>query len=421
MQLRSWQVITFLVAVSTLLVGIELPAGARFGTAGLSLACGVSALALMAAAAVLGARWTGVEVAFGGLDRVYLAHKWLGIWALGLASVHLLFKAGVPEWQTAAILELPKGWPRLLRQLSFLGLMFIVLLALNRNIAYGTWRWWHKLSGPLFVVVVLHWLSFKQPLPLASPVGAWLLALSALGIAGAAWKLLLYPLLTRSAEYRVVSITPGAAAIHMELEPVKAGIDFHPGQFGFLRMNAQGLREPHPFTIATGKRGDGRVEFVIRALGDYTNRLVADARVGMHAQIQAPFGRFARHAGARREIWIGGGVGISPFIAWLKDQATGPLHSVTLFYFYTPGRDFPELEVMRAMAAARGAELVGVPGGGADPAFVERFAAICREGDPAGIDIAFCGPKGLAPKIREQMRANGVPDANLRYELFEFR
>ena len=56
-----------------------------------------------------------------------------------------------------------------------------------------------------------------------------------------------------------------------------------------------------------------------------------------------------------------------------------------------------------------------------DPAFVERFAAICREGDPAGIDIAFCGPKGLAPKIREQMRANGVPDANLRYELFEFR
>lgn len=421
MQIRSWHVIASLVGVSTVLVAVALPEGTRAGTAALSLASGVAALSLMACAAALGARWKRLEALFGGLDRVYVAHKWLGIWALGLASVHLLFKAGVPGWETAAIIALPEGWPRLVRQLSFLGLMFIVLLALNRNIAYGTWRWWHKLSGPLFLVVVLHWLSFKQPLPLSSPAGLWLAGWSVLGVAGAAWKLLLYPLLTTSAEYRVVSIAPGASAIHMTLEPVKGAIAFQPGQFGFLRMHAHGLREPHPFTIATGPRPDGRVEFVIRALGDYTRTLVAEARVGMHANLQAPFGRFERRPGAVREVWIGGGVGISPFIAWLKDQAQGGFDKVTLFYFHAPGRDFPELGVMREMAQARGAELVAVPGGEGDPAFLERFAAICRETDPRAIDVALCGPKGLVAHVIRQMRANGVPEANLRHELFEFR
>lgn len=421
MNLKSWHLITLLVTVSALLVAEQLPPATWFTTAAASLAAGVAALALMAAAAVSGARWSWVESCFGGLDRVYVVHKWLGIWALGFASFHLLFKAGLPEWDTAAILTLPATWTRFLRQFSYVGLMFIVLLALNRNIRYSVWRWWHKLSGPLFVVVILHWLSFKTPVALASPAGTWLAVMATLGVAGAFYKLLLYPMLTRSAEYRIVSLSPAASAVHMQLEPVGRGIDFVPGQFGFLAMKEQGLREPHPFTIAAGNGGDGRVDFVIRSLGDFTGKLVANARVGMRADIQAPFGRFRRRADAPREVWIGGGVGISPFIAWLKDPAAGGFEKVTLFYFYSPGRDFPEVEVMQAMARGRGAELVAVAGGPSDPAFAEGFGRICSQGDPGGVDIAFCGPKGLIPHVRRRMRAHGVPAANLRHEYFEFR
>ena len=158
MQIKSWHLITVLVTGSALLVATQIPADTWFGTAAASLAAGVAALTLMAAAAVLGARWSWVESCFGGLDRVYLAHKWLGIWALALASFHLVFKAGLPTWETAAILTLPPAWTRFLRQFSYVGLMFIVLLALNRNIRYSMWRWWHKLSGPLFVVVELGFL-----------------------------------------------------------------------------------------------------------------------------------------------------------------------------------------------------------------------------------------------------------------------
>ena len=421
MAIRAWQAVTVVALIGAGLTFWDLPAGSRAGLGGLSLAAGVAALGLMAAAALLGSRWSWIEPLFGGLDRVYEAHKWMGVWALGLASLHFLFKAGHEAWQVAPILELPGFWTRLLRQASYVALGLIVLLALNRAIPYSQWRWWHKLSGPLFLVVVLHWLSFKSPIRLDSASGAWLAAWSVLGVAGALYKLLLYRFFARQAEYEVVAIDPGASAAHLQLAPVGRPVAFEPGQFGFLRMHAHGLREPHPFTIASGSGGDGRVDFVVRALGDYTTRLVSQVRPGMRADVFAPYGRFRRNVDAAREVWIGGGVGISPFIAWLRDERADRFDKVTLFYFHTPGREFPELPVLAGMAAARGAELVGVAGGPDDPAFHQRFAALCREHGPEAIDVALCGPAGLLQRVRAALHDNGVPAGNLRHELFEFR
>ncbi len=45
---------------------------------------------------------------------------------------------------------------------------------------------------------------------------------------------------------------------------------FAPGQFAWLRLRRWGLFTDHPFTIASGTRADGTVEFTVRHLGDYT-------------------------------------------------------------------------------------------------------------------------------------------------------
>ncbi len=411
----------FSIVVSALAVAPGLPREDWFTPQGISLALGTAALALMGIAALLSARLRMVETLFGGLDRVYLAHKWLGIWALALASFHLVYHADRDNWSTAAILVVPDEMTRFVRHFCYVGLMLIVMLALNRTIPYRVWRWWHKLSGPLFLVVVLHWLSIESPIALASPAGLWLALTATAGTAGALYKLLLYRHLAGQAEYRVVATTPGKAAIHLELAPVGKRLAFQPGQFGFLRLKAHGLREPHPFTLASGTHPDGHVDFVIRALGDYTSQLVKTIRVGMLADIHAPHGRFTRNRKARREVWIGGGVGISPFIAWLRDEEAGSCEQVTLFYFHTPGRAFPDVQALEDLAIARGAELVPVPDGPDSPAFRQRFAAIVREIDPQAVDVAFCGPVGLLDEVRARMRHEGVPMANLRHEHFNFR
>ena len=45
---------------------------------------GYGSLIAMAQIMVLATRWPGIELLFGGLDRVYVLHKWLGIAAMAL-------------------------------------------------------------------------------------------------------------------------------------------------------------------------------------------------------------------------------------------------------------------------------------------------------------------------------------------------
>lgn len=419
MHLSSRTAIVGVVLISFALTLVQVPRDDWLTLASMSLACGVAALALMASAAVLGGRLKTVESIFGGLDRVYLAHKWLAVLSLAFASFHFTFRAGMPDWQTAAILTLPPFYTRLVRQLSLLALVFILLLALNRRIPYHRWRWWHKLSGPLFLIVVLHWLSFKSPIRLASPAGVWLATLSTLGIAAAAYKLLLYRFISNHSEYRVVAVTKTDSGLHLQLEPVDEAISFKPGQFGFLSLKEEGLREPHPFTIASGQ--GGHMHFVIRDLGDYTHRLLQLTKEGMYADVYAPYGRFERRVTGRREVWIAGGVGISPFIAWLTDPSAERAPPATLFYFFTPGREFPSVRRIEQLAAASATEVIPISAGPSDPAFVQRLESIVAEVGPERVEIAFCGPKGLLEHVRSVMARLGIPEAHLRFEYFEFR
>jgi predicted ferric reductase len=421
MTLDARHTVVFLIVTSFGLTALELPADSQLGTAGLSLASGVAALSLMAMAALLGSRWRWLEDVFGGLDRVYRVHKWLGVWALGLASVHLAFKAGLPAWEVAAILPLPAGTTRLLRQLAFLGLMLTLLLALNRSIPYATWRWWHRLSGPIFLIVVAHWLSIRSPIGLLSPAGLWLAALAALGVAGAAWKLLLYPWLSPHAGYRIVEATPGPGAVRLELLPTGKPIEFEAGQFGFLGLQVEGLRAPHPFTLACAPDDAGRVVFMIRALGEHTRRLVDRAAVGMHAVVHGPFGRFKRRAHSAGEVWIAGGVGISPFLAWLDDPHSNGLERVHLFYFYTPGRGFPEPDALAKLAGERKVALHCLAAGPADPAFIRALETCVRSIGAEQVDVDICGPPGLLQACCKALHACGVGEARIRHELFEFR
>ena len=187
----------------------------------------------------------------------------------------------------------------------------------------------------------------------------------------------------------------------------------------FLAIQQKGLREPHPFTIASAGGQNGQVEFIIRGLGDYTKKLCECAKAGMLATIYAPYGRFKRVSEAEREIWIGAGVGISPFISWLQDPNGKDFERATLVYCFTPSRAFPPSEELESMTAMRGAQFVRNTGG------TEQLAETLREAvaqtKPQQVHVSFCGPKGLLCKVYELMEINRIPKANLHFELFEFR
>lgn len=419
MTVKSWQVISSIVLITAISVMLQVPMETWATAATASLIFGASALACMATSCILSSRWRYVEQLFGGLDQLYQTHKWLGIWALVFAVYHFTFKAELDTWDIAPILELPKYWTRLVRQLSIVALGLIVLLALNRNIPYNHWRWWHKLSGPLFLIVILHWLSVKSPITLASPAGTWLALICTIGVIAALYKLVLYPFIAPGGEYKVASVSHGSKAVHLELEPVHGGFAFEAGQFGFLAMKETGLREPHPFTIASAHSDTGRIHFVIRALGDYTHKLSEQVKAGMLADVYAPHGRFNRISDAQSEIWIGAGIGISPFISWLDDKTIGRFECATLVYCFDPSRAFPSVERMQEMAVDSGVRFISNPSDG--DALAATIRQVVAEIDPQHVQISFCGPKGLLKRVEVLMKENNIPAKNLRYEFFEFR
>ena len=419
MAIKSWQIISSITLITSVTILMQIPSNTWLSSATASLILGASALACMASSCLLASRWRGVEWLFGGLDSVYEMHKWLGIWALVFAAYHLVFKAELDAWALASILELPKFWARLVRQLSFVVLGLIVLLALNRNIPYGNWRWLHKLSGPLFLIVILHGLSIESPITLFSPAGIWLALLCTVGVIAALYKMLLYPFIAKSSEYKLAHVSHSNSALHLVFEPVHKGLAFEAGQFAFISFQQSGLREPHPFTIANAPSDNGHLCFLIRESGDYTKQLGKTVTVGMLADIYAPYGTFKRRKNAKREIWIGAGVGISPFMSWLEDNTIGHFDQATLVYCFNPTRALPSAEHMQAMTVQSGAHFVANASG--EKALADTLHQAAHTTNPQDIHISFCGPKSLLQRVEELMKQNGIPIKKIHYECFDFR
>lgn len=231
--------------------------------------------------------------------------------------------------------------------------------------------------------------------------------------------MLLYPFIAKAGEYKLVAISHGKSALHLEFEPVNKRFPFKAGQFAFISLKESGLREPHPFTIANAPSDTGHLHFVIRALGDYTKKLNEQAKVGMLADIYAPYGNFKRIPNAEREIWIGAGVGISPFISWQTDKTNSNFERATLIYCFDPARVFPSVERIQEMTDQSGVGFVANPSG--SNAMAETIRQIASEVDPKQIQISFCSPKGLLEKVRVLMKENGIPAKNIHYEFFDFR
>ncbi|MCD9473027.1 oxidoreductase, partial [Photobacterium phosphoreum] len=93
--MKSWHTIVSIELISAITVLRQIPPHTWDRPASSSLIMGVAALVCMATSCILASRWRWVERLFGGLDRIYEAHKWLGIWALIFAVYHFIFKAKI--------------------------------------------------------------------------------------------------------------------------------------------------------------------------------------------------------------------------------------------------------------------------------------------------------------------------------------
>jgi predicted ferric reductase len=407
---------------------------------------GIVAIGVMSVAMLLVLRPRWPERWLGGLDKMYRLHKWLGITALAVAVVHWLWSQG-PKWAVRwGLLERPVRGDRLplgnpvaaflkgLRgpaegagEWAFYAAVLLITLALVKYFPYRLFYRTHRLLAIAYLVLVFHAVVLTNFGYWISPLGVLLALLLAGGSYAAAIVLLRRVAADRQVQGRIASLQyyPGVRALEVEIEVPQGWPGHRPGQFAFATSDRS--EGAHPYTIASAwNERDRRITFVTKELGDHTSRLREKLQVGQEVRIEGPYGCFDFDNGEPRQIWIGGGIGITPFIAAMKHLALErradpdmPAPAIDLFHATA---DYDETALGKLTADGKAANIrLHVLVDARDGRLTgDRIRAAVPEWRSAS--IWFCGPAGFGEALRQDFAAQGLPVAErFHQELFAMR
>jgi predicted ferric reductase len=393
---------------------------------------GILAFAWMSGAMLLCLRLPWLESRLGGLDKLYRLHKWLGIGAGILVFTHwmaeLLPKSMARSGWLAAPARLggkgDKGlWMELAQGagewIAYL-MLALVILALIKRFAYGRFRSTHRLMSLVFLVGVYHALLMLPRELWSQPIG-WLVALFAL-IGGAA---ALHALAGRIGQRQRCPARienwrqMENGVLEIECRAAAAWPGHRAGQFLLATFDER--EGAHPFTIATDWNDASKgLTLAIKPLGDYTRALSAALTAGQNVWLEGPYGAFtfdADKAETAPQIWVAGGIGVTPFLARLESLAkTGNgKEDIDFFYSIPDARHFPAQLASLCQAAGVRLHCRHTQSEGQQPAsaIVERLRG--------NSSVWFCGPAGWGKALGKTLKAVGLDTRRYHRELFEFR
>lgn len=380
------------------------------GSAMFSQYIGSVAIIAMALSQMLSTRIAGLEAVFGGLDRIYVIHKWLGILAVVTLLIHDTVDAELKGRETF-LTDLGET----LGEISLYAILILVVITIVTFIPYSLWRWTHKFMGAFFVFGALHYILLMKPLDPVLPIGIYMLVFCALGVISYIYTLL--PLRSKSG-YIVRDIAHHGDITSVSLKPESKGISHRAGQFAFLEFDIAGLGEIHPFTISKAPDNDGALRFTIKELGDYTSRLGSQLEIGKTAKVSPAYGHFIRR-NRRPEIWIAGGIGITPFLAWL-DNMEQPKHPVHLFYCVREMSDVVQLEELQAKQSIDNFNLHIIASKEEGRLTAEKVSSMI-DFDVSQADVYYCGPENMRNALSKSFSKMGMSRSRFHYEEFEIR
>lgn len=383
-------------------------------------------LATLAILAVVRAQ--ALEPLFGGLDRAVRLHRKLGLAALLLLLAHALLlaldalHAGTP---VADVLLPFHGDPeRGLDILAFWILVGLGVLAYDKRLRHERWLILHRIIGLLFLLGTLHAATEPGTIQDFEPLRTWIVILLLIG--GGAWlyRVLLFRRFGPLYDYRVERIAQHDGMIDLVMRPRDRRMMYEPGTFVFIAVPAfEGQQhELHPFSISSSPvERDLRVS--VRQIGDFTRRL-STLEPGQPIQVYGPFGGFTpqRFAPYRRLVWIGAGIGVTPFLGMLAFELSN--HDFRRIWFYYVARTREDAvydqEIQETFLNA--------------DSFIDytlwisseqgRITARAIAEEIAPLDdyaVMLCGQPAFVEQMARQFRALGLPSERIITEELQFR
>ena len=389
---------------------------------------GVEAVLLFSCTLVLATLFSFIEHAFGGLDRVAQWHRRTAVAAVVLMVVHPVFAGSTPVPDVSQV-GLSFG------SMALLGLVILALWSLAPSLHAARWsrliRWlgrisherWltgHRLTGLFVTSAVVHGAMVDPVLKVSTPLKTMYLVVGGIGIAAYLYRELIARFVVPIYDYKVADVKrPNDSTVDVFLEPVGRSLSFQPGQFVFLAFGGVDGWQRHPFSVASAPT-ERQLEVSIRALGDYTRDLQQKLQPGTPAKAAGPFGGFDYRQGGNQQIWIAGGVGITPFVSWIRSIDETFDREVTFVYSVNHAAEAIYLDEINAADSAHPTlhfHLVDSSQSG----FLTADTALSGAANPADRWVYMCGPPAMMTAMASGFEKQGIPRSRIRWEQFNIR
>lgn len=385
-------------------------------------------LVLLLLAAALSARLPGLDRYFGGLTKLWRTHHLLGAGSLLLLMAHPLLLAlaasGGSPGDAVALLFPPlvdwpvwTGWAALVLMMAFLAPSF----GFFGHPPYERWKALHRLAGPAVVFALLHSAQYGRTLPEALETALWAL-LSVLALAALIWHFGLSRRFGRRRYTVERSVMVANNLVELVLAPAgRRRLEYEAGQFVYLtpydESLAAGYGEEHPYTLSSSPLED-RLRIAIKDLGD-ASRAIQAIRPGARVTVEGPYGRLFPSDEPRRQLWIAGGIGITPFLGRARhlDRLGDPV-DIRLVYCVQDEARARFLDELEDIAGR-------LPGFSVTPHLFYRQGPLddgfLQQHCPDRGERAWfiCGPDPLMRLARRLALSNGVARRDIHTEEFD--
>ena len=363
------------------------------------------ALTTLSLTFILASRLPLLETWFNGLEKMYLAHKFTAFLSILLLTLHNFSMGGLWGSHLAAQLG----------NIAIYIFISIVLVAyLGQYIQYEAWRWIHRFVYLAYIFGLFHVLMI---------MGNRLLSFSFLGLIFGIYALLgllagFYIIfLYQKVGFTYLGKIVGIKRLNHDTTEIEIELS-HPftyeyGQFAFLKIFQKGFETaPHPFSISGGQ---GRtLYFTIKNSGDHTKNIYDNLQVGSKVAVDRAYGHMTMEHGPKQQIWIAGGIGITPFISYIREH---PIldRNVRFYYSFRGEENAVYLDLLRDYARQNAnfdLQLLDSNEKG--------YLTLDQEEIPTQTTVYMCGPLPMMKSLAKQIKKKN-PKAKLIYEGFKFK
>ena len=406
-------------AVFTITIGwFAFPETIGEGNASFALFIGSVSIMMMTWSNLLSTRALPLEQIFGGVDRMYFWHRWLGAFSVGAMWLHIEMTDDIKGIRGASR-EIAHAAEDLAETGSTL-LYILVGISLIRWIPTRWWRLTHKLLVLPYAFACWHFYTATKPYANDSLWGSWFTGFMFLGLAAWIYRVIWRDMIRKGKLHHVSNIEHVGNVITIELEPVGAPLKYELGQFAFLTVKVPGLKEPHPFTIASSPE-EPVLRFVIRDLGDWTHRLISSLSINDRVIVEGGYGRLAPipHHPVDHIVWIAGGAGTTPFLGTTIAQQPDDESIPHLFYCVPSRENAPAIATLE-QAAREGRIHLHIHASDENNRLQAHHVLTALGSDQLqNAHLVMCGPRPLVTSMKNGLRQHGA--RHIHVEGFDIR